>query len=213
MKKISITAFLAVFVLSFAFIAGCGKKGANVDITDNTPVHIKFDVSGKEPGSLDLTFKGKNAKMNITMTKEGQTSNMVMILKEKTMYSIMDQEGKKMGFKSDVTNDESMKDFYAMLNAKDKMKDMEKTGSEDVLGYKCDIYKDKKGDLLSIFKERVPLKIVSKDVSMTATVFEPDIKIADDAFEPPKDIEFMDMNSMQQHQQQELDKQQEAPKK
>lgn len=203
MKKISITTLLAIFVLSFAFITGCGKKGANVELTENTPVHIKYDVAGKEPGTLDVIYKGKNAKMNITMTKDGQSMNMGMILKDKTMYTIMEQEGKKMGFKSDVTNDESMKDFYALMDAKDKIKEMEKTGSEDVMGYKCDIYKDKKGDLLSVYKEKVPLKIVSKDVSMTATVFEPDFKIADDIFEPPKDIEFMDMNNMQQNLQQE----------
>jgi len=68
------------------------------------------------------------------------------------------------------------------------------------MGYKCDIYKDKKGDLLSIYKEKAPLKILSKDnVSMIATLFEPNFKIADDAFEPPKDVEFMDMNNMQQN--------------
>ena len=199
MKKINVTALLIVFVLSLAFIAGC-SKGKNVDLSENTPVHVKYDVTGKDPGTLDVVYKGKNAKMEITMMKEGKPMTMQMILKDKTMYTVMDEGGKKMGFKNDVTNDESMKDFYAMLDAKDKIKEMEKTGSEEVLGYKCDIYKDKKGDILSIYKEKAPLKIVSKDnVSMTATLFEPNVKIADDAFEPPKDVEFMDMNAMQQN--------------
>jgi hypothetical protein len=202
MKKFNVSALLLVFILSMAFIAGC-SKGKNVELTDNTPVHVKYDVTGKEPGTLDVVYKGKNAKMEITMTKDGNTMTMQMIMKDKMMYTVMDEGGKKSGFKSAVTNDESMKDFYAMLDAREKIKEMEKTGSEELLGYKCDIYKDKKGDVLSIYKEKAPLKIVSQDnVTMTATIFEPNFKIADDALEPPKDVEFMDMDAMHQNLQQ-----------
>jgi|WetSurMetagenome_2_1015567.scaffolds.fasta_scaffold118496_2 hypothetical protein len=197
MKKTS-TLFLIIF-FALLLIAGCGKKqgGKDVDVTDNTPVHIKYEITGKEPGTLDMHYKGKNASMVVGMMKEGQTMNMNMFLKDKILYTIIEAEGKKMGMKSDVSKDESFKDFDAILNSKEKLKEMEKTGSEEVLGYKCDIYKSKTGDLVSVYKERVPLKMVSKEMTMTATLFEPDVKIADDAFDPPKDIEFMDLNNMQ----------------
>ena len=38
--------------------------------------------------------------------------------------------------------------------------------------------------------------MVSKEGTMTATIFEPDVKVADDAFDPPKDVEYKDMNDM-----------------
>jgi len=197
MKKA--TVLLSLFFLSLFLITGCGKKeaGKDVEITDNTPVHIKYEITGKDPGTLDMHYKGKNAAMIVGMTKEGQTMNMNLFLKDRVLYTVIEAEGKKMGMKSDVSKDESFKDFDAILNSKDKLKEMEKTGSEEVLGYKCDIYKSKEGDLVSVYKERVPLKMVSKDMTMTATLFEPEAKIADDAFDPPKDIEFMDMDNMQ----------------
>ena len=143
-----------------------------------------------------MTLKGKNVKMLVNASKEGQVMTLNMFVKDKMLYYILEAGELKMAMKSDISKDESFKEFDELINVKEKLKEMEKTGSEDVLGYKCDIYKNKKDETFSIYKERVPLKMVSKEGTMTATIFEPDVKVADDAFDPPKDVEYKDMNDM-----------------
>jgi hypothetical protein len=172
MKRIS-TLFL-ILLMGLMFISGCSKKqaGKDVEISENTPFHVKYDLTGKEPGTLDMTLKGKNVKMLVNASKEGQVMTLNMFVKDKMLYYILEAGELKMAMKSDISKDESFKEFDELINVKEKLKEMEKTGSEDVLGYKCDIYKNKKDETFSIYKERVPLKMVSKEGTMTATIFE-----------------------------------------
>jgi len=197
MKRIS--TFLLILLFGLMFISGCSKKqsGKDVEVSENTPVHIKYDLSGKESGTLDMTLKGKSVKMQISSTMEGQTMTLNMFIKESMLYYIIDAGGIKMAMKSDISKDTTFKQFDELVNVKEKLKEMEKTGSEEVLGYKCDIYKNKNDEKFSIYKEKYPLKVVSKEGTMTATAFDPDVKVTDDTFEPPKDVEYKDMKDMQ----------------
>jgi hypothetical protein len=89
------------------------------------------------------------------------------------------------------------KDMDKMLyEAKDKLKEYEKTGTGEVLGYKCDIYKDKQGNTYYFYKDQAVLKMESKTGTMEATKFEPDVKLEDSFFEPPKDVEYMNTGKM-----------------
>jgi hypothetical protein len=196
MKRISTILF--VLLIGLLIMPGCSKKqsGKDVEMNDNTPFRVNYDLTGKEPGKLDMTIKGQSVKMLITSSKEGQTMTLNMYIKDKILYYIMEAGEMKMAMKSDISKDESFKEFDELINVKNQLKDMEKTGSEEVIGYKCDIYKNKKNELFSIYKERVPLKMTSKDAVMTATSFEPDVKVADDYFDPPKDVEYKDMKDM-----------------
>ena len=183
-------------LFALVFFSGCSKKQAGIDvvITDDTPVHIKYDVGGKNPGTLDIIYKGKNVKMLVVMSKDGQSMNVNLYIKDNFMYYVI--EGDTNGIKSNISNNEFYKTFGIIFNVKDKLTGFEKTGSEDILGYKCDSYKTKEGDLLSVYNERTLFKNISKDVSMTAISFEANVKITDDIFEIPKNVNFVDMDKM-----------------
>ena len=108
---------------------------------------------------------------------------------------ITEVEGKKIGMKMDVS--ESTEANTEIVNVKDKLKDYEKIGTDEVIGYKCDVYKTKEGTKLSVYKDAFALRIVDKKGDeFVATLLEQDIKIADDFFTPPKDMEYMDFSDL-----------------
>lgn len=202
---------IAVVFISLGLLSGCGKKDSSgskdekgkteekkdVALDENSPKHLKYEMKGeKENGVLDMYFKGKNAKLDIKASEAGKEMNSLMFIKDGMMYMVLDMAGQKMGMKMDVSKDESFqKDFGKLLNVKDKLKEYTKTGTEDVLGYKCDTY-TKGEEKISIYKDMVALKFSDGKTNMTATEFEPNAKLADDFFDPPKDIEFKSMDDL-----------------
>ncbi|MBI5403666.1 MAG: DUF4412 domain-containing protein [Ignavibacteriae bacterium] len=210
MKKIY---FLAIFISLFIVLNGCGKKEGAVDekkdgkteqktdkkeisFSENSSYHIKYDAkSEKLKGTMDFYFKNKNAKVEVNFEEAGKKVTSSMFFENKVLYMITSLEGKKMGMKMDVS--ESKDASTEMINVKDKLKEYEKEGTDEVLGYKCDVYKTKEGTKLSIYKEAFALKIVDKKGDVfVATALEQDIKIADDFFAPPKDVEYMDFSNL-----------------
>jgi hypothetical protein len=116
-----------------------------------------------------------------------------------TLYMVSEIMGKKTGMKfakSDFAKDKDQMDIYTF---KDKIKEMDKIGSEEILGRKCDIYRSKDSLMsYSVYNETVPLKISSKNGNMTmvATKYETDVKVSDDMFNPPADVSFIDAGGM-----------------
>ena len=202
--------FLALILSVAVLINGCGKKKDTGDKKDdkteqkkeisyneNSSYHIKYESkSPEEKGSMDLFFKNKNAKIEVNMTMGDKKNNASMYYVDKIAYIITEMEGKKVGMKMEV-NDKNKDAELDIVNIKDKLKDYEKTGTDEVLGYKCDVYKTKDGTLISIYKDAFGLKIVDKNKKeVVATVFEQDVKMDDNFFTPPKDVEYMDLSNM-----------------
>ncbi len=214
MKKLLL--FLLVFSVTL-LMSGCSKKESasndskdktekksedkkDITFSENSTYHVKYDAKGdKVNGTMEMWIKGKNVKMDMNMDEKGKKVNSDMYFVDKIAYIVTDMEGKKMGMKMDISKemekgDDPTKDI---VNIKEKLKDYQKLGTDEVLGYKCDVYQTKEGTKLSIYKEYFALKIVDKNNNTyVATAFEPDIKTADDFFTPPKDVEFMDMGNM-----------------
>lgn len=201
--------FLALILSVSILINGCGKKKDSVDskeqkteqkkdisYSEGTSYHIKYESkSPEEKGFMDFYFKGKNAKIDVNMTVGEKKNNASMYYVDKVAYVITDMEGKKIGMKMNVTDNKDAE--FDIVNLKDKLKDYEKTGTDEVLGYKCDVYKTKDGTMISIYKDAFGLKIVDKDKKeIVATMFEQDVKIAEDFFTPPKDVEYMDLDNL-----------------
>ena len=209
MKIQKLMYLFAVVFLSFSLIAGCEKKEAtdskdgkkedkkDVAINENTPFHLKYEMaSDVEKGSMDMYVKGKNVKLEIKAKDKGQDVNSVMYVKEGMMYMVMDMMGQKMGMKMDVSKDENFqKDFAKLYDVKDKLKDYTKGGSEEIIGYKCDIY-TKGEEKIWIYQDKMALKFTDGKMTMTASIFEPNVKLADDFLDPPKDIEFKSMDDL-----------------
>lgn len=206
--------YFLVFIISLAILLnGCGKKEGtgdkkdekteqkteqkkDISFSENSSYHLKYDTkSDKMKGTMDFYFKNKNAKIDVNF-KEGEKSVVSsMFFENKILYMITQLEGKKIGMKMDVS--ESKEANTEIVNVKEKLKEYEKVGTDEVLGYKCDVYKTKEGTKLSIYKEAFALRIVDKSGNeFVATALEQDVKIADDFFTPPKDVEYMDFNKL-----------------
>ena len=204
MKKIK---FLAVFLLSVFLIAGCGKKTedgtseAEKEKKDGKTLtsvfHIKYEIKGGGDMTLDMYVKDKNFKMDMKgMEESGKKVDALMFIKDKFLYMVGEEGGKKMGmkFKVDDENNE-FKDITQITEIKDQLSKAKKEGTEKILGYECDIYKD--GDkTMWVYKDMYLLKMTDPKSTMIATVFEPDAKISDADLELPKDVEFQDMEEL-----------------
>lgn len=210
MKKL----FILVFIVSVAVLLnGCGKKEdagnvkngkteqkteqkKDISFSENSSYHLKYDAkSEKLKGTMDFYFKEKNAKIDVNFNEGDKKISSSMFFENKILYMITEVEGKKIGMKMDVS--ESKEANTEIVNLKDKLKDYEKIGTDEVIGYKCDVYKTKEGTKLSVYKDAFALRIVDKKGDeFVATLLEQDIKIADDFFTPPKDLEYMDFSNL-----------------
>jgi len=202
--------YLLAFILSaIILLNGCGKKKESTDskepkteqkkdvsFSESAGYHIKYESkSPEEKGTMDLFFKGKSAKIDLNMVEGDKKNNALMYYADKVVYVITEMEGKKIGMKMDVSKNKDSD--LEIVNIKDKLKDYEKTGTDEELGYKCDVYKTKDGSLISVYKDIFGLKIIdNKKKEIVATAFEQDVKLADDFFTPPKDVEMMDMDNL-----------------
>lgn len=207
--------FLVLLLTSF-IIVSCGKKddstGKNDDdkkeessdskienITEGTPVHYEMEATGDMTGTWEVWAKGKKAYVKMNYEAAGQNMKSEMWMTDDMMYTITDMGGKKMGMKMDhrkwAEENKDKKDFNPM-SFKDGCKECEKIGEEEIIGKKCVIYKDKHGIKYSVYQEKIPLKIVMEKVTMQAKSLDIDVKISDDMFDPPKDVEFVEMDKM-----------------
>lgn len=206
--------FFLTFILCVALLLnGCGKKEGSGDkkdekteqkteqkkdisFSENANYHLKYEAkSGNEKGTMDFYFKNKNARIELNFVEGEKKNNAKMYYADKVVYMITEMEGKKVGMKMDIS--ESKDADMEIVNVKEKLKDYEKLGTDEVLGYKCDVYKTKEGTKLSIYKEVFALKIVdTKNNEFVATAFEQDVKLADDFFIAPKDVEYMDFSKL-----------------
>lgn len=206
--------FLLVTLSSF-IIYGCGKKetteqssgnkqdqvseNKSDNITEGTSIHYILQATGDMVGKWDVYAKEKKAKVNLDFTVAGRETHSEMYRDGTLMYMITDVAGKKTGIKMDIekfTEENSKKGEFNPMNFKDGCKDCEKIGSEQILGRDCTIYQDKKGTKYSVYQDKYPLKIVMPKTTITAKSFDIDVKVADDMFDPPKDINYVEMDKM-----------------
>jgi hypothetical protein len=206
---------LLLMVLTSFLLTSCGKKeessgssetekkeessGELEKITEGTPVHYEMQATGDMKGTWDVWAEGKKAYVKMNYEAAGQKLNSEMWMNNDMIYTVTDMGGKKMGMKMNpkewATNNEKKKDFNPM-SFKDGCRDCEKIGEEEVIGKKCDIYQDKNGIKYSVYEGKIPLKIVMPKTTLQATKLEVNAKINESMFEPPKDVEFIEMDKM-----------------
>lgn len=197
-----------IILLSFVFVlSSCGKKdqtgsedskGPDTEVSGGTAYHVVYQIQSKtSPGTMAMYVKDKKFKMEMEVKEGEMPGKSTIFFQDNIVYMLMEMGGQKMGFKMDTKEfQKEQKDLANITEIKDKLKEWTKEGSEDVLGYKCDIYKDKDGNKYWIYKEYALLKSESKGETIVATKFEPNFKGGDDIFNPPKDVEFKSMDEM-----------------
>lgn len=203
---------LIVLLISLFLFQSCGKKdgtttgdnkiGSEKDesFSPDKPFYVEFTMSGTMNGTVKGYYSGKKCRTQSTMEAAGQKMSATAYFNGgDTIYIVSEFAGTKTGLKFSKSEYSQKKDQVDITSFKDKLKDMDKIGTEEILGKTCDIYRAKDSSLtLSIYKETIPLKFSSAKgkVMMVATKYEADAKVTDDMFVPPADVKFTDESGM-----------------
>jgi hypothetical protein len=214
LKTLGLYFFLPLF--SFLIISSCGKKddtgttgketdkldkNENITLNAETPIYVEFKVEGTMEGTIKGWYAGKKNKSETELKSKGMVIKGSFYSDGQMVYIITEEaSGVKMGFKMDVkewSEGESKEGQVDITSWRDKLKEYTKIGTAEVLGKTCDIMEAKdKQTKLYIYKDFLPLKMEMKNMTMTATKYEIDVKITDEMFTPPKDVEFIDFGEM-----------------
>ena len=132
--------------------------------------------------------------MNVLLLEVKFKSSNIIYIMDNNVYSILDVGGKKIGTKSDLRGfnetkltGETITDFKEFEKFIDSKKII---GTENVLGYKCDIYETSSGVTLSVYNKRYILKIKTPEFMATATALNTSPSYTGTEFTLPSDIEF-----------------------
>jgi len=188
----------------------------DTSFSENSSYHIKYEAKGEKNGTIELWIKGKSNKININVDEKEEKSLWDVYYKDEFAY-IINVFGKKNNVSKENDNNSGLKnlsDLYPaakidlrkekdkdpgknLVNLKEKLKDFEKIGTEEILGYKCDIYQTIEGSKISIYKEYFALKIVDKkNETIIATAFESDVNLEDDFFNMKFDCMYVNFNDL-----------------
>lgn len=223
MKKLKSTklifTLIAFFVLSFSILTGCGKKDDNTtgkddkksdtkDSKENSkfsvdkPFMVEFELTGREKGTgtVSAIYEGKKCRSTSSFDADGKKFSATAYFDGgDVVYSVTEIAGVKMGMKFDKKKFSDTKDNVDVNSFRDYLDQMEKIGDEEIIGYKCEIYKHKeKNFTVSLYEKTVPLRMGSADgkTYMKAIKFEKDVKVTEDTFKAPQDVKYMDMTNM-----------------
>ncbi|MEO8512843.1 MAG: DUF4412 domain-containing protein [Ignavibacteria bacterium] len=219
MKNLRYSALIFSLLAIFIFSTGCGKKNdsttdkddkktENKETKDNStfsrdrPFMVEFEVLGGEKGkgTVKATYNGKMCRSESSFDAGGKKITATAYFDGgDVVYTVSEVAGVKMGMKFDKKKFSDTKDNVDVNTFRDYLDQMEKTGEEEILGYKCEIYKHKeKNFTVSLYEKTVPLRMGSSDgkTYMKAIKFEKDIKVTDDMFKAPEDVKYMDMTNM-----------------
>ena len=195
--RINIKLLIFIIIL-IGIISGCEKQQVIVkvlDIPDSSPIHVKYNLSSNGLVTMDIFKKGNNVKIVNEMDLGDKKSVVDIYVNNGMLYFVYPMSESKEGAKAKLTEVESFKDVTTLLEIKDSLKKMEKIGSEEILGFSCDNYKSQNNDIFSVYKERIPLKIVSREKVIQALLLEAAADVTDETVTPPKDIKFKELNN------------------
>lgn len=210
-----------VFIMTFGFV--CGKSDGNSTgdnkSGDNTkkestdkksdnsfskdePFMVEFEVSGREKGNgtVSAIYHGKKCRSTSSFDVEGKKMSATAYFDGgDIVYTVSEVAGMKMGFKFDKSKFSDSKDNMDVNTFREYLDKMEKVGEEEIIGYKCEIYKFKDKDVtVSIYNKTVPLRMgnINGETYLKAKKLETDVKVTDDMFTAPTDVKYTDMSGM-----------------
>lgn len=220
MKKIKLlTGYIIILLFAVLLVNGCGKKDDSTTKTDDKktetteskdkstfskdkPFLVEFEVTGGEKGkgTVEAIYDGKKCRSTSSFDAEGKKFSAVAYFDGgDIVYTVSEVAGMKMGMKFDKKKFSDSKDNFDVNTFRDYLDQMEKTGEEEIIGYKCEIYKHKeKNFTVSLYEKTVPLRMGSADgkTYMKAIKFEKDVKTTEDMFKAPQDVKYVDMTNM-----------------
>lgn len=166
-----------------------------VEAGENSSFHVVYEMGDKQKMTMELFTKGTKARSEAITDAGGMRIKAVAYFPgDGYVYTVTDIGKEKMGIKIKAadTGDEDLSN--KMFKAKENLKDFEKEGTGEVIGYQCNIYKDKDGNKYYFYKDYVMLKYEGKKGSIEAKKLEMNVNAEDKIFEVPKDITFKEMD-------------------
>lgn len=178
-------------------IADTNNRNKEIQLSDN--FIISYDLVGKVNGKMQILRKGNLFKQIINSEVMGmQNKNNVYILGS-SVYSVTEIAGKKFGIKTNLHDYNTQKqtgetivdfkEFEKFLNSK------KITGSENILGYDCEIYEISDGFYLTVKNKKYIMKIKTPEFTATATTMDTNPSFTLTEFEIPSDIDFKNANA------------------
>ncbi|MCX7878194.1 MAG: DUF4412 domain-containing protein [Ignavibacteria bacterium] len=207
------------FVVSFSLILiliilGCGEKKTETPsgekskgkdgsekqfFASDKPFLVEFEIAASEKGrgTVVAIYHGKKCRSTSSMDIDGKKMTATAYFDGgDVVYTVTEAMGMKMGFKFDKSKFSEAKDQIDVNTFRDYLNQMEKVGEEEIIGYKCEIYRHKEKDFaISLYEKTVPLKFATRDgkAVLKAKRFESPYEVTDDMFVPPKDVDYKDM--------------------
>lgn len=211
MKLKNVCIMPLIFFVCLTLVTGCGKKnstdadkkdGNGQTASENLSFHIKYDIKSNNPGTLDMYVNGNDIRIGINTNVDGQNVVTDIYRTNDGFILVNNEKGKNVGLKFKDT-EESSKDFknlFDIAKVKEELKNFTKSGTEDILGYKCDVYKNDTAEFC-LYKGLFTLraKFFPKNgtaETIVALEFEPDKKFDNNFFIVPKDINVVDVNTL-----------------
>ncbi|HRE10262.1 MAG TPA: hypothetical protein PLN22_05530, partial [Ignavibacteria bacterium] len=151
-------------------------------------------------GTVSAIYSGDKCRSTSTFDSDGKKFSATAYFDGgDVVYTVSEIAGVKMGMKMDKKKFSDSKDNVDVNSFRDYLDQMEKIGEEEIIGYKCEIYKHKeKNFTVSLYEKTVPLRMGTTDgkTYMKATKLEQNITVTDDMFKAPQDVKYMDMTNM-----------------
>ena len=207
---ISASIIISISLISSLLFFSCGKEDKTEPTGNKTKAPetisspndnaasndfvIKYDLEGIMKGNMEIFRSGKKLKQNISSEIMGTQSNNIIYVLDGNVYSIIDIGGKKFGTKTDLESYNKLKqtgetitdfaEFEKFLSNK------KISGTDIVLGKKCDIYNLSDGIDIFVFNKRYILKIKTPEFMATATSINTNPTFSGNEFVLPADIDF-----------------------
>lgn len=205
------------FLLVF-FLTSCGKKSetetsgdkknegtkktetvsnekSETEINENSSFHVVYEIGVDKTITMELYTKGTKGKSVVDSEAGGMKMKAEAYFPgDGYVYTVTDIGKQKIGMKMKAvdTGDEDLTN--KMFKAKEHLKDFEKDGTGEVIGYKCNVYKDKAGNKYYFYKDYVMLKFEGKNAVIEAKKLELNANADEKMFEVPKGITFKEMD-------------------
>lgn len=178
------------------------KKDIKEVFNKDKPFLVEFEMTATEEGKGTVTaiYDGKRCRSTSSANIDGNNMTATAYFDGgNIVYVVSEFMNTKTGMKFDKSQFSDSKDQIDVNTFRDYLDKMEKSGEEEILGYKCEIYKHKEKDFaVSLYEKTVPLKFATANGNtvLKAKRFESPYKVTDDMFMPPKDVEYKDMTKM-----------------
>ncbi|MDZ4712758.1 MAG: hypothetical protein SGI89_10590 [bacterium] len=175
------------------------SNSTNNNIAGNENFIISYTVAGKMNGVMQILRSGNKFRQNISSEIMGMKNDNQIFILDNNVYSVTEIGGKTLGVKTSLNDFNKLKktgetiidfkEFEKFLNTK------KITGSENIIGYNCDIYDFGDGVSLSVNNKKFVLKIKSPEFIATANNINLNPSFASNEFELPKDVTFKSVNT------------------